>query len=249
MILVVTDTHCYFDIINKQIDYAEDSLGIPISSVIHLGDFGIYKQQLYDFFIRKSKRFRRPLYFIDGNHEDFNSIEKLVIKYKDFFTYLPRTKVNTIEGYRFLSLGGTGYMDSMATQRGAIITDKQINDCLSIPREDVDIILTHDCPTGIGVPNTPGLEYYGETGFKRSSELADHFKPKLWLFGHHHKWFTFQKDHTSYYGLGGVWRGFGLLDSGYQFRIVEHKIESEETSFIDKLLIKLKLINSDYPQK
>ncbi len=249
MILIVTDTHCYFDIINKQIEYAEESLGIPVSSIIHLGDFGIYKSHLYDFFIKRGKRFLRPLYFIDGNHEDFNSFENLVWKYKDFFSYLPRASVNTIEGYRFLSLGGTAYMDSAATQRGAIITDKQIDECLSIPGDDVDIILTHDCPSGIGVPNTPGLGYYGETGFKRSSELADHFKSKLWLFGHHHKWFTYRDTYTTYHGLSGIWKGFGLLDGNYQFRIVEHKIDWEETSFIDKILMKIKILNPDHPQK
>jgi len=175
VILFVTDSHCYFDVINEQIEYAENSLGLFISCVIHLGDFGIYKSQLNDFFIRKGKRFKRPLYFIDGNHEDFNALPKLVTKYKDFFTYLPRSSVNRIEGYRFLSLGGTAYMDSMNTQHGSVITDQQIEKCLSIPRDNVDIIITHDCPSGIGVPNTRGLEYYGETGFHRSSELKDHF--------------------------------------------------------------------------
>jgi predicted phosphodiesterase len=248
VILFVTDSHCYFDVINDQIEYAENSLGFSISCVIHLGDFGIYKSQLNNFFNRKGRRFKRPLYFIDGNHEDFNALPKLVVKYKDFFTYLPRASVNNIEGYRFLSLGGTAYMDSMNTQHGSVITDQQIEKCLSIPRDTVDIIITHDCPVGIGVPNTHGLEYYGETGFQRSTELKEHFKPKLWLFGHHHKWFSYKDSHTEYQGLSGIWKGFGLLDDNFKFTIVKHKIDWKETSMFEKLLMRFRIIRPDYPQ-
>ncbi len=53
MILVTCDTHCYYDTINQQIDYAENVLGRDITCIIHLGDFGIYKSHLHDFFIKK----------------------------------------------------------------------------------------------------------------------------------------------------------------------------------------------------
>ncbi len=247
MILVTCDTHCYFDTVNKQIEYAENALHMDIACVIHLGDFGIYRSHLYDFFIRKKKRFRKPLYFIDGNHEDFDAFPRLVKKYEEFFTYLPRGTVHTIAGYRFLALGGAAYMDSMITQKGAVITDIQINQCLAIPCDKVDIILTHDCPAGIGVPNTPGFEHFGDTGFPRSAELAAHFKPKLWLFGHHHKWYSYQDGATSYYGLCGTWKGFGILDNNYNFTIVKHTLEWEETPLIEKILIKLKIIRPDAP--
>jgi hypothetical protein len=62
-------------------------------------------------------------------------------------------------------------MDAMITQRSSEISDKDIDDCLAIQPEDVDIVLTHDCPTGIGMPNTPGLEYCGEIGFAAAGNL------------------------------------------------------------------------------
>ena len=247
MILVVSDTHCYYDIVNKQIEYAEKTLGHSISSVIHLGDFGIYSSHLKDYFKKNKKRFLKPLYFIDGNHENFNSLEKLVKQYEDCFTYLPRATVHTIDGYRFLALGGTSYMDSMITERGAIITNQQINDCLAIPADAVDIIITHDCPSGVGVPNTQGMGHFGEPGFPRSSELAMHFKPKLWLFGHHHKWFRTEDVHTSYFGVDGVWKGFGLLDEDYNFTRVLHNVEWDEAPLIEKILMKLRIIRPDSP--
>jgi len=242
MILLVSDTHSYFQTVNEQIAYAENTLNVPVSCVIHLGDFGIYKSNLHDFFTKQKARFERPLYFIEGNHEDFVGFPWLTKKYKEYFTHLPRCTINTIGGYRFLCLGGADYMDSMVTQQGAVISDKHIDKCLALAPEEVDIILTHDCPRGIGVPNTPGFEHYGETGFSRSEELIAHFKPKLWLFGHHHKWFQFQDSHTAYYGLGSSWRGFGLLDDNFQVQFVKNDINlpHEETLF-EKLLAKFKL--------
>ena len=46
MIMIVSDTHCYFDLVNRQIEYAEHDLGHNITRVIHLGDFGLNKAQL-----------------------------------------------------------------------------------------------------------------------------------------------------------------------------------------------------------
>jgi predicted phosphodiesterase len=247
MIMIVSDTHCYYDIVNRQIDYAEDVLGHTITSVIHLGDFGIYTPHLKQYFKKSKKSFRRPLYVIDGNHEDFKHLHKLVRIYKDKFTYLPRATTHTIDGYRFLALGGAAYMDSMITEKGAVITNQQINDCLSFAPDEADIIITHDCPSGIGVPNTPGMGHFGEPGFPRSDELAAHFKPRLWLFGHHHKWYCARDAHTAYYGLAGVWKGFGLLDENYHFTMVSHQVPWDKTPFIEKVLIKLRIIRPESP--
>lgn len=245
MIMIVSDTHCYYEMVNVQINYAQNTLGYEITSVIHLGDFGIYKWHLKDFFIKRKERFLKPVYCIDGNHEDFNHLHKLTEKYRDFFTYLPRGSLHNIEGYRFLALGGAAYMDSMITEKGAVITDRQIERSLSFPPDSVDIIITHDCPTGINVPNTPGFEHFGQPGFPRSDELASRYKPKLWFFGHHHNWHDYSDTHTDYYGLSGIWKGFGLLDDSYNFTMINHKIEWAESPLIERILIKLKIIRPD----
>ena len=244
MILVISDTHTCYETINQQIEHAENSQGVYISCVVHLGDIGIFKPELHNFFIKQGRRFIRPVYFLEGNHEDFDAMPWLVKKYRKFFTHLPKGAVHSIRGYRFLCLGGAAYMDSMITQQGAVITDRHIDSCLTIDREKVDIILTHDCPGGIGVPNSLGLEYYGDTGFERGDELAHHFKPKLWLFGHHHKWFECYDTHTKYYGMAESWNGFGLLGDNYQFKVVHNRVqvETKPRPFIDRLLVKLKII-------
>jgi len=242
MIMVVSDTHCYYEIVNKQIDYAENTLGYKISSVIHLGDFGIYGSHLKDFFIKQKGRFLRPVFMIDGNHEDFKNLHKLVERYKEFFTYLPRASVHRIEGYNFLALGGAAYMDSLITERESVITDQQIDSCLAIPSEAVDIVITHDCPVDIGVPSAPGMEHFGQPGFPRSSEISSHFKPRLWFFGHHHEWYYYSDYHTRYYGVCGVWKGFGILDENFNFTMVSNSIDWETPSLLDRILMRLRII-------
>lgn len=224
MILVLADTHSQFFTINEQIDYAENKLGIGITCVIHLGDFGIFRPGLKKFFKKEAQRFTRPLYFVEGNHEDFTLFPWLVKKYEQHFRHLQRSQKHQINEYQFLALGGADYMDAMITQKGAVITESDIKTCLNLQPDEIDIIISHDCPKGIGVPNTAGLEYYGETGFKGSDELKEHFKPRLWLFGHHHKWFDYCDDRTRYVGLPASWQGFGVLGSDYEFRTFENKI-------------------------
>ncbi|WP_027358386.1 metallophosphoesterase family protein [Desulforegula conservatrix] len=248
MILFISDTHCAYHLINEQIEYAQEELAIPVSCVIHLGDFGIFRPQLYDFFIRKNGSFLKPVYFIEGNHEDFDAFDSLMKKYNNvYFTYLSRSVVTEIEGYKFLSLGGSAYMDAMTTPTASVIKDHHIDDCLEIHSEGVDIIITHDCPQGIGVPNSPGLEVYGQTGFARGDELARHFSPKLWIFGHHHKWFELEKGNTRYLGLSGSRRGFALLGENYECMIINHHIPFKKPSFLSKALTFLRILRPNGP--
>lgn len=248
MILFISDTHCAYHLINMQIEYAQEELGIPVSCVIHLGDFGIFRPQLYDYFIRKKGSFLKPVYFIEGNHEDFDAFDSLMKRYNNiFFKHLPRSTVTEIEGYKFLSLGGSAYMDAMTTPTASVIKDHHIDDCLNIPPENVDIIISHDCPQGIGVPNSPGLEVYGQTGFPRGDELANHFSPKLWIFGHHHKWFELNRDETRYLGLSGSRRGFALLGENFDFMIINHSIPFRKASLLRKFLTFMRILRPSGP--
>jgi predicted phosphodiesterase len=248
MILVIADTHCYYNIVNRQIEHAEQSMGVHVDCVVHLGDFGIYREHLHTFFVKHEGRFLRPVYFIEGNHEDFREFDSLLARYDgEFFTYLPRGTVQTVGGYRMLCLGGAAYMDAFNTQPGAVIKDHEIDSCLEVPREQVDIIISHDCPAGIGVPNTPGLEYFGETGFPRSHELLEHFKPRLWMFGHHHKWFSTENETTMFHGLPGSWKGYCLLDDDYKVITVENSVAWPRTRLVDRILNKLRIVRSNNP--
>lgn len=212
MILLISDVHCRFHLVNQQIEHAETTLGQKVSQVVVLGDFGLFDHSLYDFFIRKKERFIRPLAFIEGNHEEFDRFAELVEKYRDCFVYWPRSSVQQVNGLNLLCLGGAAYMDMQSTPRGCEIIDRDIDACLKHPPGSVDIIISHDCPNDIGVPNAPGFEHYGKPGFARGQELIAHFQPRCWVFGHHHKWFQAQAGQTLCQGLAESWNGYALID-------------------------------------
>jgi len=74
------------------------------------------------------------------------------------------------------------------------------------------------------VPNSPGFEHYGPTGFEGGLRLAERYRPKLWLFGHHHKWFDRTLDGVRYCGLAQSWNGYGLLTPEGRFTPVRNRV-------------------------
>ncbi|MDD3147495.1 MAG: metallophosphoesterase [Candidatus Riflebacteria bacterium] len=229
MILIIGDVHGQFQVLNEQIQFAESFCECTIDAVIVLGDMGIYEHSLSRYFVTVSQCFKRPVYFLDGNHEEFSRFESLVESYKDFMTHLPRGQVTRICDINFLSLGGACYMDALNSPPGSEIRDQDIDLCLANRPEDVDLIISHDCPSGIGVPGTPGFEFYGKPGFARSQELVARFKPRKWFFGHHHRWFNARIENTEFLGLPESWKGFGLLDAAMNYRKVEHQVAIGQT--------------------
>lgn len=224
MILLITDVHCQYHLIDLQVAFAEQETACPVSCVIVLGDFGLFEHSLHAFFRRAKRRFTRPVYFIEGNHEEFEAFDDLALQYRDCFTYLPRATIHRLDGVRLLALGGAAYMDAQTTPRGCELKPEDIQHCLELPADGIDIVLSHDCPSGIGVSNCPGFAHYGPPGFPGGKAVADHFAPRLWLFGHHHRWFETSLGPTRYVGLAESWKGFALLDSDLDLRLVRNSI-------------------------
>lgn len=224
MILLLSDVHCLYHVVNAQIAHAEATTGKPLDAVILLGDVGLFEPQLGHFFRRDGNRFLRPTYFIEGNHEDHDHLSALATAYRHLLVYLPRSSVHGIDGCRFLCLGGAGYMDAHTTPLGAVITPADIQACLTHPRDTVDAIASHDCPQGIGVPGSLGFEHCGPPGFEGSALLLAHFSPRLWVFGHHHRWYDRSIAGTRFVGLAQSWKGYGLLDRDGTLRVVRHRI-------------------------
>ncbi len=235
MLMLISDVHGQFEVVNKQIEHAEKVLKKTVSEVIILGDVGIFEPGLADFFIKEGQRFPRPVSFIEGNHEDFNQFGSLVARYSEYLTHLPKASIQKKLGYSFLCLGGSAYMDSLNTPMLSEIRSHEIERCLGFDRTSVDILLTHDCPTGIGVPNTEGLEHYGPPGFPGSDKLLAHFSPRLWIFGHHHKWFQKEIGSSRFFGLSLSWEGYGLLGDDFRFEIVLNRVEQGKTSWLTRL--------------
>ena len=128
-------------------------------------------------------------------------------------------------------------MDAGTTPRGSEITTADIDACLAYSPQAVDLILSHDCPTDIGVPNTLGLEHYGAPGEPRLARLATHFQPRWWFFGHHHRWFDLTRDGTRYIGLPQSWVGYVLFHSEGEVEVVRHEVAFETRPWWNLLLL------------
>lgn len=229
MILLLSDLHGRFALVNEQIAHAEATTGRAVDEVIVLGDFGLFAEPLHEFFVRRGGVFARPVRFLEGNHEEFARFDDLLASHAGRFRHIPRGSLLPLSGRNCLAVGGAGYMDARNTPRGAEITERDIDRALAHPPDAVDCILTHDCPEGIGVPNSPGLGFYGPTGFPGSLRLLERYRPALWLFGHHHKWFELERDGTRFIGLAESWQGYALLHPGGRVETVRHEVAAADS--------------------
>jgi hypothetical protein len=111
----------------------------------------------------------------------------------------------------------------------AQIRAEDIAACLALPAGSVDVVLSHDCPQGIGMTNAPGFGHFGPPGFAGGREIAAHLQPRLWIFGHHHRWFDRTHGATRYLGLPESWKGFALLGHHGDLRVIDHFLDSPST--------------------
>ena len=240
MILVLGDVHSRFDIVNTQVVHAEARLGAPVDAVVVLGDLGLFEPFLSRFFRKRRMRFARPLYFVDGNHEDYRTLPRLVELYSDVMTHLPRGSIREIAGISCMAIGGASYMDALATPLGSVISPADIERCLAHPPGSAIAVFSHDCPAGLGVPSTPGFEHFGPPGFEGGESIRAHLRPRVWLFGHHHRWFERAVDGTRFHGLVESWLGYGLLAPDGTFETVRNQVAvPRESSLLGRIASRL----------
>lgn len=223
MILFISDLHGRLDLVNLQTRHALGR-GHEVQAVVICGDVGLYEPILHRHFRREGGRFLRPVSYIEGNHEDFGQLSRLVDRYADVMTYLPRGSIHAIAGWRCLALGGAAYMDAIATPPGSTIVPADIQRCLGLSDHGVEVLVTHDCPSGLPIAGTPGFEHYGTPGFHGGHEILTSLRPRLWVFGHHHRRIEVDHGPTRLRGLPQGWSGYGILHADATFEFVDHEI-------------------------
>lgn len=223
-VMLISDVHTKYDVINQQVCHAESTLDQPLEQVFVLGDFGFFGDPMGQFFRRQNQRFLRPVTCIDGNHDDHGALEDLAEGFGDVVKLRKRGQLHALGSRMALCLGGARYMDASATPRGSEINERDIQKSLAYPADDVDLILTHDCPPGIGVPGASGQSHYGPTGVQGLEKLGERYRPQWWFFGHHHRWFDHQSNGTRYVGLPQSWLGYVLLNAPGEVTLVENHI-------------------------
>ena len=142
------------------------------------------------------------LYFIDGNHENFNILNSFPIennmgKIADNIYHLRRGQVYEFENKKILVCGGADSIDkyrrieNFTWWKEEAISQETIDD---IPAGHYDYVLTHCCPRSIFEKNRiylSTLQFLDENKINHSSEdMLEQLKNKItfdhWFFGHYH---------------------------------------------------------------
>ena len=142
------------------------------------------------------------LYFIDGNHENFNILNSLPIennmgKIADNIYHLRRGQVYEFENKKILVCGGADSIDkyrrieNFTWWKEEAISQETIDD---ISAGHYDYVLTHCCPRSIFEKNRiylSTLQFLDENKINHSSEdMLEQLKNKItfdhWFFGHYH---------------------------------------------------------------
>lgn len=144
----------------------------------------------------------QPIYFIRGNHEDFDWLDELslsgrhdLIDVDSFgaFKYISDGTIMNLQKLKICFMGGieTGVEEQRS------INEKVYQQLLKLEPGYIDILVTHDAPYGIG------KNYQGKIqGSKKISYLIDNLKPKYLIAGHyHHMIGPINYGHTTYLGL------------------------------------------------
>jgi len=171
-----------------------------------------------------------PLHFIKGNNEGFDAIAAGDLP--DGLHYVPNARLQTIGPVRVAGLGGTFAPTWFETPAAALphprkgtakateLADnrrhsvrEEADACKAMDR--VDVFLTHEAPRPFRVGRV-------DAGKTPVNEVLAAMKPRLHLFGHHHR-FSEQRPHgVRSVGLDLVSRSFLLIDSdAFSYRVMD----------------------------
>lgn len=200
-ILILGDVHAEFGHLNTIINRKNPDL------VICCGDFGYWPgikslPQFEDIKPNKSK-----ILWIDGNHENHWALrDRTTDEIVPNVIYMPRGSTYDLpDGRKILFMGGADSIDKHWRKVGydwfpeEIITQKDI---MNLPDTKIDILISHTCsneikdkllhlnPLKINDPSNDALTY-----------IWNRYKPKLWFFGHWHKFVQGGYQGTLWWGL------------------------------------------------
>ena len=176
-----------------------------------------------------------PLHFIKGNNEGFDAIARGDLPAN--FHYLPNAMLRTIDGVRVAGLGGTfapSWFDSPAADlphprkgsaKATELADKrrhfvreEVEACKTLER--LDVFMTHEAPRPFFV--TQGSRRGNDAGKTPVNDVLAAAKPRLHLFGHHHRLSEQQRQGVKSVGLDLVSKSYLIVDGeSLTYEIIE----------------------------
>jgi Icc-related predicted phosphoesterase len=142
-----------------------------------------------------------PIYFIRGNHEDFewlnliseNGTKITALDKFDLIRYIPDGTIMDLNGIKIAFLGGI----ETSKEELRAIDYKAYNNLIKSEPGDIDILVTHDSLYGTGI------SFKGEVqGSRKVTHLVKTIQPKYLVAGHYHHMIEPQEmGATKYLGL------------------------------------------------
>lgn len=202
-------------------------------ALIQLGDFGIWPgakgERFLDAVSLAAQTSGLPVYFIDGNHEDFDQLLALPVDpvtglrpVRPGVWHLPRGSRWVWNGLQFCALGGATSLDrpnrieGLSWWRQEAISLEEASQVVSGGL--TDILLTHDCPEGVAIPGIDKLsslrrwpEQELRTAWAHREQLAaivSELRPTHLFHGHFHNHYV---SDSELHGMGFT-RVEGLAD-------------------------------------
>ena len=167
-----------------------------------------------------------PVYWIHGNNDNFDAIASGDLP-RDL-QHIPNGTLVEIAGLRVAGLGGTfapTWYDTPASDlphprkgsaKATELADKrrhfvreEVEGCKSL--RDADVLMTHEAAS----PFRPFPGGRGpDAGKRQVNEVLAAMRPRLHLFGHHHRFSDEIREGVRSVGLDLVSRGYLLIDAG-----------------------------------
>lgn len=193
-ILLLGDTHANRMTMHLALTHANY---IRADAIIQVGDFGYWPRMSGgNHFLKetskKAKHLDIPVYWVDGNHEDFEELHKNFgqysdkpVKIRDHVYWMPRGCVVEWEGVRIMGFGGGASIDRATRTLGhswfleEMITDEDVE-----RTQPVDIIISHDAPF-LPIRHAVAIE---DSEFCRQQmrRVVNKCQPELLVHGHYH---------------------------------------------------------------
>ena len=242
-LLCVGDVHTNIqalqDLTNK---FAND-----VVAVLQVGDFELYQsksaidqekkyltllnkhqdaKKLRSKLLKKTMEpFKIPVYYIKGNHDDFDNLDSEYLKYLNIH-YIPQGEIIEIQGIKIAGVGGihSPIKNSLksADLEGYDRRFYTLEEVRSVIRksfsEKVDVLLTHQACSGvIPEPNKKRYKPYWDEGTKDFVDLLKMPKLRWYIHGHHHVNYQSKRNGLTCVGLGNFNKNkesYFLIDTG-----------------------------------
>lgn len=227
-ILIAGDWHGHHQWAKKILDVA---FAEKIEKVIQVGDFGVwhglfgreYLLILSRHLVKLNKKQKIDLYFLPGNHEDYNIIDDWMVDiapnedgHREVEPHIFYTgKVNSWqwEDKKFAVVGGAYSIDRKWRKLNEswwpqeLLTDSEVEQAVAIGK--VDYMFSHDAPTAHPFRNLKNI-LESELHRRQVNTAALALQPDVWFHGHYHDYAEYE-----FYHATGTTKVFSLDADGH----------------------------------